>query len=74
VINIEQNQDKEEKPNLLKMEYYKITQIQVTKGTRRLLQLTRLAKRESYDEVILRLINIAKTQNDELKDKIEMAN
>lgn len=74
MINIEQNQDKEEKPNLLKMEYYKITQIQVTKGTRRLLQLTRLAKRESYDEVILRLINIAKTQNDELKDKIEMAN
>lgn len=39
-----------------------LTQIQITKQTRKELQTLRLTKRESYEEIIKRMIEICKSQ------------
>lgn len=39
-----------------------LTQIQITKQTRKELQTLRLTKRESYEEIIKRMIKICKSQ------------
>lgn len=41
------------------------TQLQVTKNTRNQLQAMKITKRESYDEIIKRLIQIAKEKKRE---------
>ena len=40
------------------------TQVQVTKETRKNLQKLRITKKETYDEIIVRLINWQKQKND----------